>query len=181
MGQYREWLLAQEIDRRLQKEARALETELFDLRQRVSTFEQTRPDTENIILLALLAYLADQETPAQDEATTPPSPGWSGLLGLKTPQSPAAFSALSASLPQTEPVSEELPTLFTTRQPVTELAVDSEHPSPVHDTLAREPEDHSVEAETRRLNENIQRWFERWHQKEDPSNTTLHAEVPYEQ
>jgi hypothetical protein len=59
MGQYQEWLLAQEIDRQLKTEVEALETEVLYLKDRVAFLEQTVSETDNVILQALQAYLCD--------------------------------------------------------------------------------------------------------------------------
>src|SRR4051812_36960266 len=83
MGQYQEWLLAQEVDRRLKMEIEALETEILYLKDRIIILEQTVPETENVILQALLVY--HQENTDQHKAV-PEQADWSGLPRTETPQ-----------------------------------------------------------------------------------------------
>jgi hypothetical protein len=162
MGQYQEWLLAQEIEKRLQIELEALERQTLYLKERIITLEQTMPARENVILQALQAYLYGQEqypepagangevVPVQEETPAPvqpreqvesapaPSGSYSSLADM-----PGDMLAFFASQRKTDPD-------FSGWRAREQDAEDAEHP---------------VDAETRRLNENIQRWFERWHRE----------------
>lgn len=166
MGQYQEWLLAQEIDRRLKAEAEALETEILYLKDRITTLEQSVPEAENMIVQALLAYSHAQaenlEALEHDKSNTQEQIPWNGLPRLETPPVVEAEPApTSLSKP---PEKERLPegvlaVLEERRQAVPALSLLRER------ELAAEFADHPVDVETRRLNENIQRWFERWHRE----------------
>jgi hypothetical protein len=166
MGQYQEWLLAQEIDRRLKSEVEALETEILYLKDRVTILEQTVPETENIILQALLAYLRsqaqNQDTASKSESTAPVQVNWSGLPRLETPQAVAAGSVpySSGTYARLERWSEDMLAFFEERR-----QTDPGLSSWSQRKQRRENEEHPVDAETRRLNENIQRWFDRWHRE----------------
>lgn len=174
MGQYQEWLLAQEIDRRLKAEAETLEREILYLKNRITVLEQTTPDAENMILQALMAYLRppapDQANSESDESqsTDQKAANWSGLPWLETPPVPAAES--TADLPgkyaRQKRLPEDMLAFFDERRQVNPtLALYSSTPLPP------ENEEHPMDAETRHLNENIQRWFERWHR--EASSVTL--------
>lgn len=156
MGQYQQWLLAQEIDRRLKAEVETLETELLYLKDRIAILEQAAPQTENVILRALQAYLRGQVGVES---------GWSGLPSPETPRLPFGQQVPYASLPSSQmgPAPKDMRAFFDQRE-----QTHSTLPPPWLQ-LNRAAETggtaHGVDAETRRLNENIQRWFERWHRE----------------
>lgn len=156
MGQYQQWLYAQEMDRRLQAEVESLETELLYLKDRVAVLEQTLPETENVILRALLIYQRDQANrelqgrARADSGGSGQFPRWSNLPNMETPQ-PSASSAAPYYFGQhsrqgLQP--EEMLALFERREQV---------------ALPGEPR--SLDVETQVQNENIRRWFERWHRE----------------
>src|SRR5579885_2281691 len=60
MGQYQQWLFAQEVDRHLRAERETLETELLYLQDRIAIMEQAVPEVENRILQALEQYFQAQ-------------------------------------------------------------------------------------------------------------------------
>lgn len=174
MGQYQQWLLAQEIDRRLKAEIETLETELFYLQDRMTILEQVVPNSENMILQVLAAHLQQQdrqEQPAREAKRGPADSSGQALPagrrtvpGAGTPPDPAARNEESTpSLPRTYP-----------RDAMTAdmLAFFEEHSQTDPDLsafLRRErqgpPAGNGEDEETRRLNESIQRWFVRWHRQ----------------
>jgi len=178
MGQYQQWLLAQEIDRRLRAEVETLETELFYLQDRITILEQVVPATENVILQALTQYLQDQTSQKQQSGTTTQSqsvtseqepPVWSALPRLETPSVPAVSGE--------EEVVPYLPRAYSQREMSADMLAFFDKRSQTDPKLSallqRERQRatatgenvHLVDEETRRLNENIQRWFVRWHRQ----------------
>src|SRR5690242_8646831 len=92
MGQYQQWLSAQEVDQRLKVEKETLETELLYLRDRITILEQSVPEVENVILQALQAHSQAQSVEgsssgaqAQDEQ--------SGLTRVELPLAQGAEGA----------------------------------------------------------------------------------------
>jgi hypothetical protein len=174
MGQYQQWLFAQEIDRRLKAEVETLETELLYLRDRIAIFEQALPERENVILQALLAHLRAQAgEEQQDEARSTPQaePGWNALPRLETPRAaneepapyfPGTYSQVGRT--------EDMLAFFDPRG-----QTDPRFPAWLQHERGRATgpgdEEHQVDEETRRLNESIRRWFERWHRQ-----ATVHAQ-----
>ncbi|HEY3991472.1 MAG TPA: hypothetical protein VGM01_01210 [Ktedonobacteraceae bacterium] len=177
MGQYQQWLAAQEIDRRLRAEIDTLETEYFYLQDRITILEQVVPATENVILQALTEHLQGQaiqeqlpEKDSQSQAATSlqAQPVWSELPRLETPpasdtQSKEAVPYLPHAHSQRE-MSEDMLAFFDKR---------SQTDPKLSALLQRERQrastsgvdDPQIDEETRRLNENIQRWFTRWHRQ----------------
>lgn len=177
MGQYQQWLLAQEIDRRLKAEVETLETELFYLQDRITILEQVVPATENVILQALTQHLQDQTGQKQQPGTSTQSqtvtdeqeqPVWSALPRLETPSAPAApgeeiVPYLPRAYSQRE-MSEDMLAFFDKRSqtdPKLSALLQRERQR----ASATGENAHLVDEETRRLNENIQRWFVRWHRQ----------------
>jgi len=179
MGQYQQWLLAQEIDRRLRAEIETLETEIFYLQDRITILEQVVPATENVILQALTQHLQDQTAQKQQPETNPQSlavddeqeqeqPVWSALPRLETPVAPAMPGGemvpyLPRAYSQRE-MSEDMLAFFDKRSQTDPkltalLQRERQRASAVGENA------HLVDEETRRLNENIQRWFVRWHRQ----------------
>lgn len=158
MGQYQEWLIAQEVDRRLKSEIEALETEILYLKDRITVLEQTVPETENVILQALLVYY--QGSTGQQH-TVPGQAGWSGLPRVETPQ-PASgpIPSFASAYSQTERMSGDVLAFFEQYR-----QAETGFPSqPLRYQEAGGTES-TAETETQRLNENIQRWFARWHRE----------------
>ena len=167
MGQYQEWLLAQEIDKQLKTEVEALETEVLYLKDRITVLEQTVPETENVILQVLLAYLHDQtyggvqgqNTASKLESATSTPEGWTRLPKLQTPPTSVAESV--PSFPGMHSRLERLPgdalTLFEERRQSNSKLVPW-----LARKRRRENGNHLGDAEKHRQNENIRRWFERW-------------------
>lgn len=187
MGQYQQWLLTQEIDRRLKSEVESLETELLYLKDRISILDQTVPETENVILQALLAHLqnqANEKLPASDERAQPveleqpeqaaeKQPAWSGLPKLETPSVPVAASAtyFPGPPPQAGLASGDMLAFFEEHRP-TDPRLAGWHLLEQQQSAGDGAEEHLIDAETQRLNESIQRWFARWHrQMADKSRT----------
>jgi hypothetical protein len=187
MGQYQQWLLTQEIDRRLKSEVESLETELLYLKDRISILEQTVPETENVILQALLAHLQSQvkeELPVADEREQAVEleqpenkveelPAWNGLPKLETPSVPVAASAtyFPGLPPQTGLASTDMLAFFEEHRP-TDPRLAGWRPLEKQQNAEKDADEPQVDAETQRLNESIQRWFERWHrQMADKSRT----------
>ena len=137
MGQYQQWLLAQEIDRRLKAEIESLETELTYLKERATILEQSAPGAEHVILRALLAAMHQQPRPQE------------------TPEAPQVADA-------SELTAEDILTFFKTHSPQAPVNTIEPFNSPQDPASS---ETHPVDEETRRLNESIQRWFERWQQQ----------------
>ncbi|HLI69200.1 MAG TPA: hypothetical protein VKV19_05525 [Ktedonobacteraceae bacterium] len=162
MGQYQQWLFAQEIDRRLKMEIETLETELLYLQDRIAILEQTVPETENTILQALLAYLHSQEQSASLQAQA----DWHELPRPKTP--PAQLEETTPSIHDSYARSEmagDMLAFFDKRgqaDPQLSLWLQNEHKRAIR---AGDGEHVLVDEETRRLNESIRRWFERWHRR----------------
>ena len=165
MGQYQEWLLAQEIDRQLKAEVEALETEILYLKDRIAILEQTVPETENVILQVLLTYLRGQtqtQTQSQGAASKNESAphaqeDWTALPQMETSQTPVAESApyFPGMYSQLERLPGDVLTLF------------EEHKQAGPNSWLRKRrrinnEDHHSDTEAQSLDENIQRWFERW-------------------
>ena len=166
MGQYQQWLLAQEIDRRLKAEVETLETELLYLRDRIAIFEQSVPEAENVILQALQAYLQTQASGEEEERSIPQGePGWQGLPKLETPRAEAGEAApyFPGMYSQMERARDML-AFFDKR-----VQTDPRFPAWLQhergSATRTGDEEHQVDEETRRQNENIQRWFERWHRQ----------------
>jgi hypothetical protein len=179
MGQYQQWLLAQDISQNLKAEVETLETELLYLKDRIAILEQAVPEGENVILFALQAYLHSSmpetgQAPVELEYQYGSSDGrqaqagWDGLPGADTPLAEPipAFS----DLPSQRLVEKDMPTSFAQRRQtdphLASTVSQSEYagiPVPVVEErpLALDP----LDKETRRLNENIQRWFDRWHRQ----------------
>lgn len=166
MGQYQRWLLAQETEKFLQVELEALETQILHLKERITTLEQSIPETENTILQVLLAYLQNQEeSPEMASAGENPAFSHTGrddAPELETPRPASAGS--TSSLPGRPSPLESKPgdmLAFFAEQRKTnpDFALWSQS------TEDRENTEDPTYAETRRLNENIQRWFERWHRE----------------
>lgn len=176
MGQYQQWLFAQEVDRRLKAELETLETELFYLQDRITILEQVVPATENVILQALAVYLQGlehQEQPAGEEASdqeTRQEQVQTALVGQPKSETP---------LPSAGPVPETIPYSPRTYSQQ-EMSQDmlaffdrrSQTDPKLSALLQRERQrasagsnTHLMDEETRRLNENIQRWFVRWHRQ----------------
>ncbi len=157
MGQYQQWLSAQEVDRRLRAEIETLETELFYLQDRITILEQVVPATENVILRALAEHL---QSPASGEQAQPVS---GARPELATPQMHA------------EEIVPYLPRAYTQREMSEDMLAFFDRRSQADPRLsamlqrerqrARAGSESApvVDEETRRLNENIERWFVRWH------------------
>jgi hypothetical protein len=169
MGQYQQWLFAQEVERRLQAEVETLDTELLYLRDRITVLEQSVPETENMILQALLAYLQDQVVSGGGEGHA--QPGWSGLPRLETPQA----AGTTPYVPQMD--ADMLAFFDRPGQADPQLSAWLSR-TRTRDTGTAD-EQHWVDEETQRLNENIQRWFVRW--RRQISNVEDSEEVRDEQ
>ena len=175
MGQYQQWLSAQEVDRRLRAELETLETELFYLQDRITILEQVVPATENVIVQALSAYLQqpeNQQQPAGKRTDTPPhsqeqvEPAPRAASPAEAPL-PGGEAAREAVAPAPRPssradLSADMLAFFDQR---------SQTDPKLSALLQRERQraagvsSHPIDEETRRLNENIQRWFMRWHRQ----------------
>jgi hypothetical protein len=177
MGQYQQWLFAQEIDRRLKAEIDTLETEFFYLQDRITILEQVVPATENVILQALTEHLRDHsaeepqaEKQAQDQdqavASTQAQPVWSELPKLETPpvlQAEEDIPYLPRAYSQKEMSQDMLAFFDQHSQTDPKLSALLQRERARAD--AANEDAHMVDEETRRLNENIQRWLIRWHRQ----------------
>ncbi|MGH2507220.1 MAG: hypothetical protein ACRDHZ_07405 [Ktedonobacteraceae bacterium] len=163
MGQYQQWLHAQEMDRRLKAEVELLEAEILYLKDRITVLEQTLPDTENVILHALLAYQRDHANREQQAHERAKQPSQSDLPNRETPR---------------PPVMETTPYYFGLRSeqgllPGSMLAFFEKRAQTNpdqwqrHRTAGNNEVMRSIDEETRLQNENVQRWFERWHREAD--------------
>jgi hypothetical protein len=163
MGQYQQWLHAQEIDRRLKAEVELLETEVLYLKDRIAVLEQTLPKTENIILHALLAYQRDQAAREQQAHERGVQPSWSGFSSIDTPRPPATETAPYYFGQRSEQglLPKEMLAFFEKR------AQANPDQWQRHRTAGNNAEKHSIDEETRLQNENVRRWFERWHREVD--------------
>jgi hypothetical protein len=168
MGQYQEWLLAQELGRRLQVELTALEAQISYLKERVSSLEQAVPETENVILQALLARQLSMQTPLLEPEASPSVPVEPSMASLSpmpsADETSPPVSMPSPALPDTPLPSVGIPDdmrAFFTEQSKTDPGFAAWQR--YEQNLAQV--EHPTDAETRRLNENIQRWFERWHRE----------------
>jgi hypothetical protein len=183
MGQYQQWLFAQEIDRRLKMEIETLETELLYLQDRITILEQTVPETENTILQALLVYLQSHESQQrqgqEESASTQAQPDWRGLPRLETP--PAQIEGAAPYVPglhsRTEMVGDMLAFFDKHGQADPQLSIWLQNER--KRAMRASGDEHVVDEETRRLNESIQRWFERWHRQ--ISGVTQSEELQSEQ
>lgn len=158
MGQYQQWLFAQEVDRHLRTERETLETELLYLRDRISVMEQAVPETENLILQALEAHFQAQ---AGERGQEEMRPAWNALPELETPD---IWTGEHSSVPG----------FASGRQRNGDLQAFFDSQGQTDPTLAAWParrgaragdSEHVVDEETRRLNEDIRRWFIRWHRQ----------------
>ena len=163
MGQYQQWLYAQEMDRRLKAEVESLETELLYLKDRVSVLEQSLPESENVILHALQAYQHAHSTQQElvgvgnDPKITRSLPRWSPAHG-ETPLPSALGNAPYYFAQRSEQglQPEEMLAFFERREQA--QATSWQH-------QRNTGEQRALDAETRLQNENIRRWFERWHRE----------------
>lgn len=181
MGQYQQWLFAQEIDRRLKAEVETLETELLYLRDRIAIFEQAVPESENVILQALQEHLQNQagaERQGEEGSISPMEPGWQGLPRLETPRAemegPAPY--FPGMYSQMEMAGDML--AFFEKRPQTDARFPAWLRHERGRAAATRDGEHQVDEETRRLNENIQRWFKRWHRQ---MTGAAQSEVEHEQ
>jgi len=169
MGQYQQWLFAQEVEQRLQGEVETLETELLYLWDRIAILEQSVPERENMILQALLAYGQDQADPdmTQDQATASElaQSDWRGLPRLETPHMQA--EEMTAYTPErSSQMDEDMLAFFDQAgQAAAKSPSSAWGPRARMRATERVGEEQLVDEETRRLNENIQRWFVRWHRQ----------------
>jgi hypothetical protein len=168
MGQYQQWLFAQEIDRRLRGEIESLETELLYLRDRIAILEQSVPETENVILQALQAHFhneteagAAKEEQGLAQATEAPPLNWKNLPRQETPQAQTPYFASS----YTSPGGAEDVLAFFDRQGQTDTPFFSWRARDSQQAANEAEEEHPQDEETRRLNERISRWFMRWHRQ----------------
>lgn len=164
MGQYQQWLYAQEMDRRLKAEVESLETELLYLKDRVSVLEQSLPETENVILHALQAH---QRTHINQESQV-----WAAS-GQKI-SGPLAHRSLAPDEETPRPSAlGNAPYYFGQRseqglQPAEMLAFFERREQEQSGSWQHQRTtgaQHAFDAETRVQNENIRRWFERWHRE----------------
>jgi hypothetical protein len=157
MGQYQQWLFAQEVDRHLRAERETLETELLYLQDRIAIMEQAVPEVENRILQALEQYFQAQagEGRGQEEMR----PAWGGLPDWQTPHVQAgARSSYVSSLASGRERDGDMRAFFDNRrQTDPTLAA-----WPAREGARAVDGEHVVDEETRRLNEDIRRWFVRW-------------------
>ncbi len=188
MGQYQQWLSAQEIDRLLKAEIENLETELFHLQDRATILEQVVPATENVILQILTGYLQDhpvqESQPAQAEQNqedqqAPVPLLWDGLTRMETPSQPGAENIpyLPDALTQREMSADML--AFFDKRSQTDPRLSALLQRERQRTEAAGGSAYAVDDETRRLNENIQRWFARWHRQitdDVPSEEVEHGQ-----
>jgi hypothetical protein len=180
MGQYQQWLFAQEIDRRLKMEVETLETELLYLQDRIAILEQTVPETENTILQALLAYLQSRESQEREGSPSGRAqPNWRGLPLLETP--PTQIEGTTPYSPglhsRTEMVGDMLAFFDKHGQADPQLSIWLQNER--KRAMRASEGEHVVDEETRRLNESIQRWFVRWHRQ--ISGVTQSEELQSEQ
>jgi|SwirhisoilCB2_FD_contig_31_3613545_length_1216_multi_4_in_0_out_0_2 hypothetical protein len=179
MGQYHQWLSAQEAERRLRGEVETLETELLYLRDRIAILEQSVPVRENSILQALLAQMQGQLGPAVPEGQTidrkPSRASWSGLPRLETPRLPETEMTASERAAR---LNEDV-LAFYDRSRQTEPRLPASEWGPHARLRATQivGMEQEMDEETRRLNEDIQRWFVRWHRQ---ITGTEQAEVQHE-
>lgn len=157
MGQYQQWLAAQETERRLRGEVETLETELLYLRDRIAILEQSVPEGENMILQALLARMQGQT--GQGQALNGERASWSGLPRMDTPHTQGAETT-SARM-------REDMRAFYDRSGQTDPRLLASAWGPHARLRATQivGMEQEMDEETRRLNEDIQRWFVRWHRQ----------------
>lgn len=152
MGQYQQWLSAQEVRQRLKVEKETLETELLYLRDRIAILEQSLPEAENVILQALKEHLQLQPTPGE----------WNALPELETPpkQAEGTTPTFPVLYSQMERGADMLAFFDSRGQAEPQVAA-------WHSGMGEQAvgEEHLIDEETRRLNESIQRWFVRWHRQ----------------
>jgi len=155
MGQYQQWLFAQEVDRHLRAERETLETELLYLQDRIAIMEQAVPEVENKILQALEQYFQAQAGEERGQEEMRPA-----RLALPDEQTPLVEAgALSASgLPSARESDGDMQAFFADRRR-TDPALAA---WPVRKEARIGEGEHVVDEETRRLNEDIRRWFIRW-------------------
>jgi hypothetical protein len=172
MGQYQQWLSAQEVDRRLRAEIETLETELFYLQDRTTILEQVVPATENVILRALAEHL---QSPVNHERLSEEPAHSLVASGEQAQPVSGALPELAAPQVRAEEIVPYLPRAYTQREMSEDMLAFFDRRSQADPRLsamlqrerqrARAGSESApvVDEETRRLNENIERWFVRWH------------------
>lgn len=158
MGQYQQWLFAQEVDRHLRAEREALETELLYLQDRIGIMQQSVPEAENIIVQALEAHFQAEADALRSQAVGE-GVVWGALPQRETPRTRAGEQWNTPGLPTQGQRAEDIQAFFD----------DQRHTDPTlaawtarGGTRVVGREQVAGDAETRRLNENIRRWFIRW-------------------
>lgn len=155
MGQYQQWLFAQEVDRHLRAERETLETELLYLHDRIAIMEQAVPEAANVLLQALEAQACAERGQADEQGM---EPAWGGLPKVETPRTQAGERRNAPGFSAKKQRAGDLQTFFDDqRQTDPTLAAWTAHGG----TRAAGSE-HVADEETRRLNENVRRWFIRW-------------------
>lgn len=159
MGQYQQWLFAQEVDRHLRAERETLETELLYLRDRIAIMEQAAPEAENIMLQALEAHLQAQARAKKGQADgREMDPAWGGLPKVETPRTQAGERRNALGFSSKKQRAGDLQTFFDDqRQTDPTLAAWT-----ARGGTGVAGGEHVADEETRRLNDNIRRWFIRW-------------------
>jgi hypothetical protein len=189
MGQYRQWLLYRDTDQQLQHQIQKFEDELTQLYTQIDQLETDTISPENIILQTLISIqqaekmsrklpVAHATSLSEEQSITKPqrgtvSPalfGRSNLPNFNTQHvgSPAANAAAQNPVPQfQQPNSDLLP------PNISALADDSNptdpqtkapwwlrntHPTPKEHPQSTQP----IDQQSRRTNQYVQRWFERW-------------------
>jgi len=159
MGQYQQWLFAQEVDRHLRAEREALETELLYLQDRIAIMQQSVPEAENIIVQALEAHFqAEANALSSQAAVSEEGSVWDALPQRQTPHTRPGEQWNTPGLPTQGQRAEDIQAFFD----------DQRHTDPTLAAWTTRGESRVVvdaqagDAETRRLNENIRRWFIRW-------------------
>lgn len=149
MGQYQQWLFAQEVDRHLRAERETLETELLYLQDRIVVMEQTVPEAENTILQALEAHF--QARTERDLVV-----GEEPVPALETPRAQVGEHSSVPGFPSQRQRFEDLQAFFDDRRQTDPTLAAWVAPG------GGVGSEHVVDEETRRLNEDIRRWFIRW-------------------
>ncbi len=200
MGQYRQWLLYRETDQQLQHQIQEFEKELTQLHAQIDQLETDIISPENIILQTLMSIQqakeisheipvahatglsAERNTPEHKQQRGTVSPalfGWSNLPNFNTQhvENPVTDATTQKPVPQfQQPNSDLLP------QNINAIANDSSQTDPqttvpwwMHPTPEEHPQSTKpIDQQSRRTNQYVQRWFERW------GNSTAESEQTQE-
>ena len=194
MGQYQQWLLCQEIDRRLRAELEALEIELAELqRKNAHLLEQQFPPANNIILRALSAGLNEPISPVNSSSEyieysniSPASPTAADQQGFSGESQSGALQFGNADLntdnpghqhlqPEMELLPHDMMAFLdehSQTEPQLELPWWLRNMTTSPEQAANASSTHPIDQESIRTNWSVERWRERWRRPSTTSPTS---------